>query len=126
MTKLLLGHPELKQQPSQHAAYRSRQDVDKSKVHNAPMSSHSHTDNESSTFMKTKRDAPRQEQTKQSTKSKKQSFDGRPVSPLEFDQKRQTYTARHIQEGVLDKIKKGTYVMNIAPSDLVDFGGQII
>ncbi|CAG2244432.1 unnamed protein product [Mytilus edulis] len=45
-------------------------------------------------------------------------------SPLKFDQKRQRYTARHIQADVLDKIKQGTYVMNIAPSDLVDFGGQ--
>ncbi|XP_071150606.1 uncharacterized protein [Mytilus edulis] len=124
LTKLLLGHPELKQQPSQHTAYRSRQNVDERKVHNAPMSSHSHTDNESSILMKTERDVLRQEQTKHSTESKKQSFDGRPVSPVEFDQKRQTYTARYIQEDVLNKIKKGTYVMNIAPSDLVDFGGQ--
>ncbi|CAG2216767.1 unnamed protein product [Mytilus edulis] len=34
------------------------------------------------------------------------------------------HTAHSIQDDLLEKIKKGTYSMNIAPSDLVDFGGQ--
>ncbi|CAG2222419.1 unnamed protein product [Mytilus edulis] len=34
------------------------------------------------------------------------------------------HTAHSIQDDLLEKIKKGTNIMNIAPSDLVDFGGQ--
>lgn len=34
------------------------------------------------------------------------------------------HTAHSIQQDILDKIKERSYVMNIAPSDLVDFGGQ--
>ncbi|VDI20493.1 Hypothetical predicted protein [Mytilus galloprovincialis] len=56
---------------------------------------------------------------------------GRPKLPPKPDlktlkafQKRPVYTAHSIQQDILDKIKRGSYVMNIAPSDLVDFGGQ--
>jgi hypothetical protein len=36
----------------------------------------------------------------------------------------QDYIIATIQEDIKEKIKDGTYEMNIAPSDLVDFGGQ--
>lgn len=56
---------------------------------------------------------------------------GRPQLPPKPDlktlkafQKRPVYTAHSIQQDILDKIKKGSYIMNVAPSDLVDFGGQ--
>lgn len=39
-------------------------------------------------------------------------------------QKRPIYSAGLIQDSVLNKIKQGSYRMHIAPSDLVDFGGQ--
>lgn len=38
--------------------------------------------------------------------------------------KQQIHTADSIQDDLLEKIKTEAYRMNIAPSDLVDFGGQ--
>lgn len=34
------------------------------------------------------------------------------------------HTADSIQANLLEKLKQGSYLMDIAPSDLVDFGGQ--
>jgi hypothetical protein len=36
----------------------------------------------------------------------------------------QDYIIATIQEDIKEKIRNGTYEMNIAPSDLIDFGGQ--
>ena len=45
------------------------------------------------------------------------------TDPLE-QQSQQNYIVATIQEDINEKIRNGTYEMNIAPSDLIDFGGQ--
>ncbi|XP_076084456.1 putative serine/threonine-protein kinase roco4 [Mytilus galloprovincialis] len=74
---------------------------------------------------------PKQQRQKTKAKTRKTSPSRHQHTPTETSQKalkgfqeQPIHTAHSIQDDLLEKIKKGTYTMTIAPSDLVDFGGQ--
>ncbi|CAG2233678.1 unnamed protein product [Mytilus edulis] len=102
LTKLLLGNPELKEQQRRHVESQIEQKVNKEKQR-----------------QKTKAKLERPLLVDINTLLLKTS-----QKALKGFQEQPIHTAHSIQDDLLEKIKKGTNIMNIAPSDLVDFGGQ--
>ncbi|XP_063405757.1 uncharacterized protein LOC134689720 [Mytilus trossulus] len=121
LTKLLLGNPELKKQP--RPPFQSKEDVpggQKSKIIEYQLSS-SNTDAVPSN-KKRRKTTPTSRQTS-SGGQRQLSHQSNQETPKDF-QEPPIHTAHSIQDDLLEKIRKSTYIMNIAPSDLVDFGGQ--
>ncbi|CAC5358232.1 unnamed protein product [Mytilus coruscus] len=121
LTKLLLGNPELKKKPSLPAE--SKEEVPggpKSKIKEYQLSS-SNTD-EGPSYKKRRKTTLTSRQTS-SGGQRQLSHQSNQETPKDF-QEPPIHTAHSIQDDLLEKIKKGTNIMNIAPSDLVDFGGQ--
>ncbi|XP_052096776.1 uncharacterized protein LOC127731938 [Mytilus californianus] len=106
LTKLLLGNPELKKQPS-------LQGESKEKIPGDPKSNFTTKENQ---LIPSNTNLYPSNQEHMSPKSNQKTSKGFKVPPI--------HTAHSIQDDLLEKIKKGTNIMNIAPSDLVDFGGQ--
>ncbi|XP_063437227.1 uncharacterized protein LOC134718555 [Mytilus trossulus] len=103
LSKLLLGNPEFKKQPS------------------LPGESQEEMSGDPNSEVTTKANSPKtslypSNQEHLSPKSHQET-------PKDF-QEPPMYNARSIQDNLLEKIIKGTNIMRIAPSDLVDFGGQ--
>ncbi|VDI49473.1 Hypothetical predicted protein [Mytilus galloprovincialis] len=118
LTKLLLGNPELKKQPSLQGESKEKIPGDpKSEIKEYKFSS-SNTDGGPSN--KKRRITSRQTSSGGQGQLSHQSNQ---ETPKDFHEP-PIHTAHSIQDDLLEKIKKGTNIMNIAPSDLVDFGGQ--
>ncbi|CAC5358229.1 unnamed protein product [Mytilus coruscus] len=135
LMKLLLGNPELKKQPSLPAE--NKEEVPggpKSKIKEYQLSS-SNTDevpcnkkrrktntDEVPCNMKRRKTNTTSRQTS-SVRQRQMSHQSNQETPKDF-QEPPIHTAHSIQDDLFEKIKKGTNIINIAPSDLVDFGGQ--
>ncbi|XP_071143583.1 uncharacterized protein [Mytilus edulis] len=143
LTKLLLGHPELKKQQRRPVESQIEQNIDKNidKVPGDPKSNL--TTNESKLnpyYMDNFSPKQQRQKTKTTTQTQRQktktttgmtSYGRHHQTPPETSQKtlkdlkgQPIHTAHSIQDDLQEKIKEGTYIMKIAPSDLVDFGGQ--
>ncbi|XP_076084163.1 uncharacterized protein LOC143054953 [Mytilus galloprovincialis] len=121
LTKLLLGNPEFKKQPSLQGESKEKISGDpKSKIKEYQLSS-SNTDDGPSD-KKRRKTTPTSGQTS-SGGQRQLSHQSKQETPKDF-QEPPIHTAHSIQDDLLEKITKGTNIMNIAPSDLVDFGGQ--
>ncbi|XP_063406317.1 uncharacterized protein LOC134690270 [Mytilus trossulus] len=121
LAKLLLGNPDLKKKPSLPAE--NKEEVPggpKSKIKEYQLSS-SNTDDGPSN-KKRRKTTPASRQTS-SGGQRQLSHQSNQETPKNL-QEPPIHTANSIQDDLLVKIKKGTNIMNIAPSDLVDFGGQ--
>ncbi|CAG2245230.1 unnamed protein product [Mytilus edulis] len=104
---------------------------DDKEVTKTPLQSKSQTEQKVINPKKTDELPQKQQQRKPNPPPKQTPAVRRQKMPPKYDlkklqdlQKRPIYTAKSIQDDVVDKIKKKSYMMDIAPSDLVDFGGQ--
>ncbi|CAC5384791.1 ANKRD50 [Mytilus coruscus] len=132
LTKLLLGNPELKEQQRRPVESQIEQNVVKNidKVPGDPKSSL--TTNESKLNPSNMDNfPPKQQQQKTKATTSMASYGRHQQLPTKTSdktlkdlQEQPIYTAHSIQDDLLEKMKEGTYIMKIAPSDLVDFGGQ--
>ncbi|XP_063417366.1 uncharacterized protein LOC134699896 [Mytilus trossulus] len=95
LTKLLLGNPELREHQRRPVESKIEQNVDKN-------------------IDKVLGD-PKSNLTTNESNSNPPNMDNFPPKQ---------HTVHSIQDDLSEKIKEGTYIMKIAPSDLVDFGGQ--
>ncbi|VDI45786.1 Hypothetical predicted protein [Mytilus galloprovincialis] len=122
LTKLLLGNPNLKEQQSLPGVSEVQQNINESKreVPGEPLSN----------LTTNLPQFPTEQQRQKTNETSGMTFPSRQpqIPPETFKdtfkdiQEQPTHTAHSIQTDLLKK--KGTYRRNIAPSDLVDFGGQ--
>ncbi|XP_071141937.1 uncharacterized protein [Mytilus edulis] len=131
LTKLLLGNPELKEQQRLigESSLKRNVDVNIDEVPGDPVLNL--TTNEYDSNQSNLEEFPPKQLQEANTTSRKTSSGRHQQIPSQIVQETvrgfqepPIHTAYSIQDDLLEKIKKGTYSMNIAPSDLVDFGGQ--
>lgn len=129
----MLGNPELKKQQGllNDSLINPTSHYDDKEVTKTPLQSKSQTEQKVINPKKTDELPQKQQQRKPNPTPKQTPAVRRQKMPPKYDlkklqdlQKRPIYTAKSIQDDVVDKIKKKSYMMDIAPSDLVDFGGQ--
>ncbi|XP_071143991.1 uncharacterized protein [Mytilus edulis] len=106
LAKLLLGNPELKKQPS----------LQGESIEKNPGDPKSNVKTKGNQLNLSNINLGPSNQEHMSSKSNQETSKDFKEPPI--------HTAYSIQDDLLEKIKKGTNIMNIAPSDLVDFGGQ--
>ncbi|VDI60683.1 Hypothetical predicted protein [Mytilus galloprovincialis] len=106
LAKLLLGNPELKKQPS----------LQGESIEKNPGDPKSNVKTKGNQLNLSNINLGPSNQEHMSSKSNQETSKDFKEPPI--------HTANSIQDDLLEKIKKGTNIMNIAPSDLVDFGGQ--
>ncbi|CAG2239050.1 RIPK4 [Mytilus edulis] len=132
LTKLLLGNPELKEQQIRPVESQIEQNVDKN-IDKVPGDPKSNLTTNESKLNPSNMDnlPPKQQRQKNKAAPEMTSSDRQQQIPIQTSQKtlkgiqeQPSHTAHSIQDDLMEKIKEGTYIMKIAPSDLVDFGGQ--
>ncbi|CAG2204892.1 unnamed protein product [Mytilus edulis] len=132
LTKLLLGNPELKEQQRRSVESQIEQNVDQNidKVPGDPKSNLTTNESKLNPYNMDNL-PPKQQRQKNKAAPEMTSSDRQQQIPTQTSQKtlkgiqeQPSHTAHSIQDDLMEKIKEGTYIMKIAPSDLVDFGGQ--
>ncbi|OPL33810.1 neuralized pats1, partial [Mytilus galloprovincialis] len=131
LTKLILGNPELKEQQRLLDESQKKQNDDERKGEflGDPISNLTKNENQlhssNTDKLHSSQQQPNMNETSRQTPSV-QHPQMQPKSDLDTSRglKQPIHTAHSIQDDLLEKIRKGSYMMDIAPSDLVDFGGQ--
>ncbi|VDI61845.1 Hypothetical predicted protein, partial [Mytilus galloprovincialis] len=132
LTKMILGKPDVTEQKRQtFPVHKTRNSYTKEdKVEDVAISELKKIENKLTDPMQT-------DQLQTKLQQQKANATARQISSVERQQMQSTfnsqpskrdlkslYNAKSIQQDMFNKIKKISYIMNTAPCDLVDFGGQ--
>ncbi|XP_076083275.1 uncharacterized protein LOC143054232 [Mytilus galloprovincialis] len=125
LTKLILGNPEIKEQYRLETESSKRQTDDEQAHESQDVPESKITQNEINNLMKNQQQRTTMATSKQTPYDGHQSKSSKPsLEMFTSFLKPKIHTANSIQYKLANEGKKDTYIMNIAPSDLVDFGGQ--